>query len=80
MQNRFVLEGWLFTNFIAMLAYYKFFYRLREADLLAKYSPKDIIELSKSVYQVKIRGEWHLSETTAKLRKLFEKLNIDYLF
>ena len=23
MQNRYVLEGWLFANFIAMIAYYK---------------------------------------------------------
>lgn len=80
MQNRFVMEGWLFTNFIAMIAYYKIYYRLREADLLAKYSPKDIIELSKSIYQMKIRGEWLLSETTVKLRKLFQKLKLDYLF
>jgi hypothetical protein len=42
-------------------------------------SPKDIIELSKSIYQMKIRGEWHLSETTLRVRKLFEKLGIDYL-
>ena len=79
-RNRFVLEGWLFTNFIAMIAYYKIYYRLREAELLDKYSPKDIIELSKTVYQMRIRGEWHLSEVTVKLRKLFEKLKIGYLF
>ncbi|MDR2658805.1 MAG: hypothetical protein LBC27_02285 [Spirochaetaceae bacterium] len=42
MQNRFVPEYRLFTNFIAMLAYYKIFNRLREAELPAKYSPKDI--------------------------------------
>jgi hypothetical protein len=62
------------------LDYLQIFNRLREAALPAKYSPKDIIELSKSIYQVNIRGEWHLSETTAKLKKLFEKLNIGYLF
>jgi hypothetical protein len=79
MQNRHVLEGWLFANFIAMIAYYKLFVRLKEANLLHKHSPKDIIELSKSVTKLKIRGEWYLSEMTKKEKDLFAKLNIDYL-
>jgi len=79
MQNRYVLEGWLFANFIAMIAYYKLYVRLREAELLAKYSPKDIIELSKAICKVKIRGEWHQAEITDKIRKLFAKIGIDYL-
>jgi len=79
MQNRYVLEGWLFANFIAMIAYYKLYTRLRLAKLLTKYSPKDIIELSKTIYKMKVRGEWHLSEITAKTIKLFEKIGIDYL-
>jgi hypothetical protein len=45
MQNRYVMEGWLFANFIAMISYYKLYARLREANLLPKYSLKDIIEL-----------------------------------
>jgi transposase len=79
MQNRYVLEGWLFANFIAMIAYYKLYVRLRQAELLTKYSPKDIIELSKAICQVKIRGEWHRAEITEKIRKLFAKIGIDYL-
>jgi len=79
MQNRYVLEGWLFANFIAMIAYYKLYQRLRQAGLLAKYSPKDIIELSKAIYKMKIRGVWHRSEITQKTIKLFAKIGIDYL-
>jgi transposase len=79
MQNRYVLEGWLFTNFIAMLAYYKLYSALREMKLLSKYSPKDIIEMSKTVYKVRIRGTWYLAEVTAKVRKLLSKAKIDYL-
>ena len=79
MQNRYVLEGWLMANFIAMLAYYKLFSRLKKANLLSKYAPKDIIELSKSIYQMKINGRWHRSEITVKTKKLFKKINIDYL-
>jgi transposase len=79
MQNRYVLEGWLFANFIAMIAYYKLYVRLRQEELLSKYSPKDIIEQSKAIYKMKIRGQWHRSEVTEKSRKLFAKIGIDYL-
>jgi hypothetical protein len=79
MQNRYVLEGWLFVNFIAMLAYYKLFDRLRSAELLAKTSPKDMIEFSKSIYQTKIRGEWRMSEIPAKTKKIFKKIGIGIL-
>jgi hypothetical protein len=79
MQERYVLEGWLFANFIAMIAYYKLYVRLRQAELLSKYSPKDIIEQSKAIYKMKIRGTWQRSEITEKTRKLFAKIGIDYL-
>ena len=79
MQNRYVMEGWLFANFIAMISYYKLYVRLRRAELLSKYSPKDIIELSKTIYKMKIRGVWHRSEITQKVKKLFAKIGIDYL-
>jgi transposase len=79
MQNRYVLEGWLFANFIAMIAYYKLFVRLRQAEILSKYSPKDIIEQSKAIYKMKIRGVWHRSEITVKCQRLFAKIGIDYL-
>jgi transposase len=79
MQNRHVLEGWLFVNFLAMLGYYKLYDRLRKAGLLSKESPKDIIELAKSIYQVRIHGEWNRSEIAQRIGKLFKKLEIDSL-
>jgi hypothetical protein len=36
MQNRYVMEGWLFANFVAMIAYYKLHVKLRQAELLSK--------------------------------------------
>jgi len=39
-----------------MMAYYKLNVRLRQAELLSKYSPKDIIEISKAISIMKIRG------------------------
>lgn len=79
MQDRYVLEGWLMANFIAMKAYYKLYSRLKQADLINKYSPKDMIELSKSIYMMKIRGEWNISEITTRTKQLFKKIGIDYL-
>lgn len=79
MQNRYVMEGWLAANYIAMIAYHKLFTRLKAANLLKKYSPKDIIETSKSIYKMKINAQWHLSEITARNTTLFKKIGIDYL-
>ena len=79
MQNRYVLEGWLLANFIAMIAYYKLYVRLQQAEILSKYSTKDIIEQSKAIHKMKIRGAWHRTEITEKTRKLFAKIGIDYL-
>ncbi|GHT61522.1 hypothetical protein AGMMS50239_12620 [Bacteroidia bacterium] len=79
MQNRYVMVGWLFANFLAMIAYYKLYSRLLQAEQLSKHSPKDIIELSKAIYKMKIRNQWRLSEITQKTQRLFAKIQIDYL-
>ncbi|MBS1739379.1 MAG: hypothetical protein JST88_02440 [Bacteroidetes bacterium] len=72
MQNRYVLEGWLTANFIAMIAYHKLYIRLKDIKKLSKYSPKDIIELSKSIYKLNINNQWKLSEITTKNTDLFK--------
>ena len=79
MQNRYVQEGWLTANFIAMIAYHKLYARLREAKKLNKHSPKDIIELVKSIYKLKINDQWKLTEITKKDAALYKILKIDYL-
>lgn len=79
MQDRYVAEGWLMSNFIAMLAYHKLFVRMRNKKKLKKHSPKDIIELSKSIYKLKIKSRWRTSEITKKSNALFKLLEIDYL-
>jgi len=79
MQNRYVMEGWLMANFIAMIAYYRLYTKLREENLLNKYSPKDIVEIAKGIYKAKINNKWQNTEITKKNIELFAKLNIDYL-
>ncbi|MDR0517399.1 MAG: transposase [Fibromonadaceae bacterium] len=84
MQDIYVMEGWLLANFIAMAAYYKLSSRLKHAYLkqtkmLSKYSPKDIVEMSKSVWVNRMGGEWRISENTAKERELFRKIGVEYV-
>ncbi len=79
MQNRYVLEGWLTANFIAMIAYHKLFIRLKDINKLSKHSPKEIIELSKSIYKLNINNEWNTSEIAKKNSDLFKNQVIEYL-
>jgi hypothetical protein len=79
MQNRQVMEGRLFAHFIAMIACYKLSVRLKQVNKLTGFSPKDIIELAKSIYKLKCCGEWRISETTKKMDDLFMKTRIDNL-
>jgi len=79
MQDRHTAEGWLLGNFIAMLAYYKLYDRLRKAKMLTHHSVKDIIEDLKSVHKFKIRNEWNLAEIPERYNKLFVKADIDIL-
>jgi hypothetical protein len=58
MHDRHVLEGWLMANFIAMTAYYRLRIKLKSANLLKRYFPKDIVEISKAIYKPKVRDTW----------------------
>ncbi len=67
-----VLEGWLMANFIAMIAFYRLYQKLRTAKQLSKYSLKDIIELSKSISKIRINDKWHNTETTKNTKDLLK--------
>jgi len=62
-----------------MITYYRLFTRLKQAKLIQNYSPKDIIELAKSIYKIKITANWHLSEITVKTKEHFKTILIDNL-
>ncbi len=79
MQSRYFMEGWLIANFIAMVGYYRLYQRLKDAKMLSKYSPKDIMEISKSIYKTKINANWRTSEKTKKITELCKKINIHYI-
>jgi transposase len=76
MQNRMVLEGWLFANFLAMIAYCRLYNRLQSAGISSKYSPKDIIEICKSIHKIRMKGQWITAETTKKIDKLLAQIGL----
>ncbi|ODA43268.1 hypothetical protein THER_2012 [Thermodesulfovibrio sp. N1] len=49
--------------------------KLREAELLKKYSVKDLIIHLRRIYKLKINDKWVISEIPKTSRKILEKLN-----
>ena len=76
MQDEQALEGWMFTNYIALHWYYKKYQALYIIDLIEKYSPLDIINFLTEIKAVKINQTWHLAEYTKKTADLLAKLNV----
>jgi hypothetical protein len=57
----------------------KGFYRKDNTAMPEQRNLTYLIEMSKAVYKVRIRGTWYLAEVTAKARKPLIKAGIDYL-
>ena len=75
MQNDQALEGWMFINYIALLAYWRILKLLVKKELLSKFSIKDILIHLSYIKKIRINGQWHLAEITNKTKKLFDKLD-----
>ena len=75
MQNDQALEGWMFINYIALLAYWRILKLLVKKELLSKFSIKDILIHLSYIKKIRINGQWHLAEITIKTKKLFDKLD-----
>ena len=76
MQNAKTLEGWMFTNLIAMKWYYALLNLLKKHRLNQKYSPADFLMFMGEVKKVKINGKWHDAEMTKKTAELMRKLKL----
>lgn len=76
MQNEKSLEAWAFINHIAMLLLYSIYSRLRKADLLKKYSPKDLIEYFSNIQRLKIDNNWKTINLSTKAKEILRKLGI----
>lgn len=75
MQNDQSLEGWMFINYLALLAYWRILKLLVSKELLSKVSVKDLMIHLSYIKKIRINGEWHQAEVTNKTKKLFAKLN-----
>lgn len=67
-------EGWMFINYLALVAYWRMLKVLVEKELLIKFSISDLIMHLSYIRKVKINGCWHLAEITDKTRRLLTKL------
>lgn len=74
MQNDQALEGWMFMNYLALLAYWRILKLLVKMELLSKFSIKDLLIHLLHIQKIKINGQWHSAEITDKTKKLLIKL------
>jgi transposase len=75
MQNDQSMEGWMFMNYLALLAYWRILKLLIKKEFLAKFSVKDLIIHLSYIKKIRINNEWHQAEITAKTQKLLSKLD-----
>lgn len=76
MQSDEAFKAWMFINHIALMLYYRLYNLLRKKDLLKSLSPKDILLALSSIYKVRIKKSWQLSEVTSKTDKMLKKLKL----
>lgn len=76
MQDEHALEGWMFSNYIALHWYYKIYQLLVKTGLIAQYSAMDILDFLQEIRKIKIDGQWYLKEATAKTSKILKKLGL----
>lgn len=74
MQSDQSLEGWMFINYLSLLAYWRILKLLVSKEMLSKISIKDLLIHLSYIKKIRINGEWHLAEITDKTKKLISKL------
>ena len=77
MQGESQLETWFFINHIALQLYYRLFNRLKQAELLNKYSPQDILLHLSQVKKIKLNGVWKVAEINSKVQKIIKQLEFE---
>jgi len=77
LQNQYAVESWAFINHISLMLVYEIYRRLKNANLLAKYSVQDFIMHLKYIQRIKINGSWVTGEISGKTQKLFDAIGLD---
>ncbi len=76
MQSNESFQAWALLNHLALLLYYRLLDLLKRADLLQKYSPKDLIERLSEIRKVCINGSWKTTEITSKTAALMKEVGL----
>ena len=74
LQDKYAVEGWAFINHLSLLLAYLVYAKLRNANLLLKFSISDFITHLKYIHKIKTKSSWVLSEISGKTQKLLDAL------
>ncbi len=67
--------GHIFTSFLSLFVYKKIVNRLNRANLIAHYSPHDVLTRFSGIYKCKVGGRDELTEIPKKVHTLAKDLN-----
>lgn len=76
LQSDYAVFGHLFVSFLSLYGYCKLQLMLKNAGILNRFSPMDLLEEFSKVYMVKIGEREVMSEVPKKVRELDEKLGL----
>ncbi len=74
-------RGWTALNHVSLLYFYGLLNALRDKGLSNKYTPEDVIKLTKNIYRVDVGDEdgYRVSAIQKKTQELLDKLGVDLL-
>lgn len=74
-------RGWAFLNHVSLLYFYGLINALRSSNLDGKYTPEDVLKLTKNIYKVDCgNGQgYKVSAIQKKTSELLNKLGVDLL-
>lgn len=76
LQDKYAIEAWAFINHISLMLVYLIYHKLKESELISKYSIQEFITHLKYISYLKIGDSWVVSEISGKTQKILEKLKI----
>lgn len=80
MQDRYVYEGWMFCNFVALQWFYVLKKLIRDKGMTAHHSVQSVLEMLQYVHIAKMNGEWTVIERTDKRQATLDKLGISITY
>ena len=76
LQDKYAVEAWAFINHLSLLLTYLIYSKLRDSNILSKFSIDDFINHLKYIHKIRIKNSWALSEISAKTQKFLDAVAI----